>query len=151
MGKYIVLLLALMLQSCSKGPTESYPFANSAFSIKTDSSSYTVANKFTATITFTNRLGSNVYIINAGCGFPNFLMERLEDSKWVAVGGPMCVAVAVPPTLVLTNSSFTSTVSMYTDSLTTGSYRLRFDIREEDLNHKLDSTLIFTNSFLINE
>lgn len=139
------LVFVAFVGSCSPAAPDA-----AAFLAWTDRQSYTVSDQFAATVTFMNTLDRTIVIINSGCGFPGFTLERLADDSWVPVGGPLCVALAVPPTVLARSQRFAAHIRMSTERLQSGTYRLRFLIRESDGRTPLPEGYLASNRFSIN-
>jgi len=127
------------------------PPSDDGFLIQAKTVEFPAENKFSATITFENNLGREVNIINVGCAFPSFTLQQSIDGQWKMAGGPVCVALAIAPTHLNTGESFTATVSMYTDpdQIANGTYRLKFDIREQEITKQIPQQYLVSDSFTI--
>ena len=146
MKTLFVIVLATILQSCNLLNSE--PEKN--VSIKTESESITVNDRLSVKTTFTNNLGKEISVMNAGCNFPDFTLERLMNNKWTIVGFPICVAIAVAPTKVENGKSYDATVSMYAENyLVSGTYRMKFSIRDKDYGESIDERYLYSNQFKI--
>lgn len=147
MKTVFALFFFVIIRSCNSVDSEPSP----NFSIITDSASYSVLNKLSVKATFTNNLGLDVSIYNAGCGFPNFILEKLENEQWVEAGGPVCVALAVAPTKLQNGKSVEAMVGMYVENeIGSGIYRMKFSIgKGENHNEPIESKYLFSNSFQI--
>ncbi|MFA6540159.1 MAG: hypothetical protein WCT99_01015, partial [Bacteroidota bacterium] len=102
--KLFIVTLIVLFKSCNATDPES-----ASFTIATGSNSFTIQEKISVPIIFTNALGRDAAIINSGCGFPNFSIERNIDNVWHTEGGPVCVALAVAPTIVADGKTFEAT------------------------------------------
>lgn len=148
--KKILIVLALLSLTllCSCNLID--PDSNKDFTITTDRESYTVQNKFSAKVLFKNELGREVSIMYSGCSDPSFETERLEDDKWITAGGPVCAALAVPPRSLREGRIYIATVKMYAENdLTSGTYRMKFDIRNEAYGEEIGPKHLYSNSFEI--
>ncbi len=151
--KWILLLLATAtaIESCSSTD----PGSSNSLSIQVSNAVFGPQNKFTATVKFTNKLGSDINIINFGCMStdstftPSFLMERFVNAQWDTFGSPLCPKIAVAPTLLSSGKSFTAIVSMLADTTVSGTFRLWFDIREQDITRQIPQQYLASNTFVI--
>ena len=146
MKTIVYIVFVILFHSCNSFETE----PTVSFSIQTEDESYLVNNKLSIKITFINRLGKEINIHNSGCFFPSFTIERFEDGKWKTEGGPVCVAIAVPPKRLANEEQYESIISMYVENnIVTGTYRMKFDIREPDSNNMIESHYLYSNTFQI--
>jgi hypothetical protein len=112
-------------------------------------------NKFSANVTFDNKLGRKVYILDKACMdnghfIPGFVIQRLNNNLWIDYTSPGCPALDVGATLLTSSNQFSTTVAMLTDSaFGNGTYRLQFDIREEDISKQIPSEYLQSNSFIL--
>lgn len=146
MKSIIYIVFVILFHSCNSIETE----PTVSFLIQTENESYLVNNKLSVKITFKNRLDKEINIYNSGCFFPTFILERFEDGQWKFEGGPVCAAIAVPPKRLANEELFESIVSMYVENnIVTGTYRMKFDIREPDSNTLIESNYLYSNTFQI--
>ena len=146
MKTIVYIVFVILFHSCNSLETE----PTVSFSIQTENASYLVLNKLSVKISFKNRLGKEINIHNSGCFFPAFIIERLEAGQWEYLGGPVCTAIAVPPTRLAHEEQYESIVSMYVENnIVTGTYRMKFDIREPDSNTLIESFYLYSNTFQI--
>lgn len=118
--------------------------------IQTEHTSYAVNDVLSVKTTFTNYLGKEISIINAGCGFPDFILEKYELNVWQGVGGPICIALYVPPTKLSDRNNYAATVSMFPESsIISGTYRMKFDIRDKEYGSLIELKYLYSNSFEI--
>ncbi len=147
----LLFVTAMVVGSCSL----TNPSHSNGLSIQVSDATFGTQNRFTATVKFTNDLGRDVKILNLGCKStdsswnPSFLMEKFVDARWDTFGAPLCVDLAVATTKLADGESFTTVASMLSDTSTTGTYRLVFDIREQDLTQQLPAQYLLSNSFSI--
>jgi hypothetical protein len=148
--RFLNIMLILFLPSCSVLNSPELP----TFDIKVANTKFS-QNKFSANVFFDNKLGRQVYIIDVACMdnghfIPNFVLQRFKGNEWIDFGSPGCVALAVGPTSLASDRQFSTTVAMLCDTaLDMGTYRLRFDIREEDISKQIPSENLLSNSFVI--
>jgi hypothetical protein len=150
-SRIVIMILLLLTQSCSiLGPSQ--PFELLDIHISNISSSQ---NKFSANVTFDNKLGRNVHILNVACMdnghfIPSFVMQRLNNNQWIDYAGPGCPALDVGFITLTSFNQFSTTVAMLIDTaLDNGTYRLQFDIREDDLSKQIPSTYLQSNIFIV--
>ena len=138
----LLLFLLIFIQACNT--VESDP----DLLIKTEKQSYPITDQLAVNVTFENNIGSEISIHNAGCGFPAFMLERFENNKWNYSGGPICVAIAIPPTKLKSGSNFQTVVSMYAeDHIVSGTYRMKFYLSTSDGFTTLEPKYLYSNSF----
>jgi len=131
------------------------PSSPEQLTIKVNAASFTSPNKFSATVTIDNNLGRQVNILNVGClqlggsFMPWFILEISKGNQWATFGAPACVAIDAGFASLPNNSQLLCIEAMYTDSVPTGIYRLRFDIREADLATKLPEDKLLSNNLSI--
>jgi hypothetical protein len=152
MGRILLsFVTAMVVCSCSL----TNPGNSNGVSIQVSNATFGPQNRFTAIVKFTNNLGRDVNVLNLGCMStdsswnPSFLMEQFVDARWDTFGGPSCTDLAVAPTKLTDGKSLTTVVLMLSDTSATGTFRLRFDIREQDLTQQLPQEYLLSNSFSI--
>ncbi len=133
------------------------PHNDSGLTIQVSDASFSSQGKFTATVGFTNNLGRDVDIIYVGCMStdstftPDFLMEHFVNAEWDTFGGPMCPEIYIPPTKLSNGKSFTTIVVMLADTVVSGTFRLWFDIREQDITKQIPQEYLMSNAFAISK
>ena len=147
---FIIIASILVIPACSILE----PSSSSTLDIKVQNAVFISPNKFSASVSFDNKLGRQVNILNLDCidsghFIPSFILQHSTGDQWTSLGAPGCAAIAVPPTTLGNGSQFTTTVAMLTDTIPLGNYRLQFDIREEDITKQLPEDELFSNTFSI--
>lgn len=138
----LLLFFLIFIQACNTVEPEP------TLSIKTENPSYSITGQLVVKVTFENNIGNEISIHNAGCGFPEFMLERFENNKWNLSGGPVCTAIAIPPTKLKSGSIFQTVVSMYADDhIVSGTYRMKFYLSTGDGLTTLESKYLYSNSF----
>lgn len=138
--------------SCEKDYSLAIPEGREEIIIQTDRERYEADDKFTATVTFTNRSATDIYIHMNGCMFADFILQKFMNEEWKIVGGPICIEIAVPPVQLKSGKKFRSTVSMFysdvqADTLD-GEYRLFFELMDKD-KRLLADEMRYSNQFWI--
>lgn len=153
--KMIIIMILTVILRISGCITE--PQKPTSFSIQVSNAGITQGIKFRANVEFINHLGEDVMIFNLGCSCtdstftPRFVVERSVGPRWEIIGGPGCIDIYVQPTYLIGGRSFSTIACMYWESSLTGTFRLRFDIRERDSGESLLQEYLVSNPFSISK
>jgi len=123
--------------------------------IITDNSQYPLKDELKIKIEVKNHLSRNIRIVNSGCSFPFFILEKKIENSWQQIYSPTCIALFVEPTGLEGGKTFTAELNIHTpdfqsDNLV-GEYRLNFDLIEKDNNNRLPEKYLYSNVFRIEE
>ncbi len=148
-----VIFLSICLLSCNQTPFNSGDSTEPGVVIQTDQNVYSIVNEqLVINVSFENMTEETLTVFRNGCGFPDLTIEKKIAEKWQESGGPVCIALAVPPSSLPGRTKFSSDIRLFADNIQAddiaGVYRLKFYLNDSSGNRlPLESRL--SNSFTI--
>jgi len=146
--------LAVALFPVSVNGLISDPFeSEKEVEIITDNSQYPLKDELKIKIEVKNHLSRNIRIVNSGCSFPFFILEKKIEDSWEQVYSSNCIALYVEPTNLESGQFFTAEIDIYTTDIQSenaeGEYRLIFDLIEKENYNSLPDKYMYSNVFRI--
>lgn len=146
--------LAIALFPVSVNGSISDPFeSEKEVEIITDNSQYPLKDELKIKIEVKNHLSRGIRIVNSGCSFPFFILEKKIEDSWGQVYSPNCIALFVEPTDLESGQFFTAEIDIDTTDIQSenaeGEYRLIFDLIEKENYNSLPDKYMYSNVFRI--
>jgi hypothetical protein len=142
-----VILFPVVINGCISDPFES----DREVDIITNNSVYLLTDELKIKVNFKNYLSRDIRILNSGCSFPSFILEKKVENNWQEVYSPICPEIPVEPTILESGKIFTAEIRIHTPDIQSdnpqGEYRLSFDLIEKNSNNRLPEKFAYSNEF----